>query len=148
MELKDLHDKLIAEGCNRFYIEGIGGLQFDDIECLGSNNGVWEVYYIERGVKNKPSFISESKQKAINYYYKHITNQKHAHIVVFTRFRELLNSKKEILEQAGIETLENNIPHYKEKDDIVYRLFVFNKAIFKAKLLFEEVPYFDEDLKR
>jgi hypothetical protein len=148
MELKDLHDKLIAEGCNRFYIDGIGGLQSDDVECLGFNNGAWEVYYIERGVKNEPLFISENKQEAIKYYYKHITNQEHIHIVVFTRFRKLFNLKKEKLEQAGIKIFENNIPHYKEKDDIIYRLFVINKDIFKAKLLFKDVPYFDEDLKR
>lgn len=48
MELRELYDIFIAEGCNRFYIDGMGGPQSDDVECLGTNSGKWEVYYIER----------------------------------------------------------------------------------------------------
>lgn len=147
MELNELYDKFIAEGCNRFYIDGIGGPLSDDVEHLGLNNGVWEVYYIERGKKSKPILSTINKEEAINFYYNHVIKIEHWHVVAFTRSLDMLNFYKNKLEKNGIRIIQNDIPSFKSTNDRVYRLFVTNKDIFKAKEIFEIVPFFDENLK-
>ena len=44
MCLKDLYEKLIQDGYNNFYIDGIGGPMQDDVPCLGFDNQNWNVY--------------------------------------------------------------------------------------------------------
>lgn len=148
MELGELYNKFIEEGCNRFYIDGIGGPQPDDVECLGLNNGKWEVYYIERGQKSNPIFSTIDKDEAIKFYYDYIMKIEHWHIVAFTRSLNILNSYKNELEKYGVRTIQNDIPDYNITGDRVYRLFVTNKDIFIAKEKLEAVPFFDENLKR
>lgn len=147
MELQELHDKLISEGCNRFCIEGIGEQVYDDVERLGMVDGKWAVYYIERGQKSTPFFSTTSKDDAIDFYYDHIKNIEHWHIVAFTRSAELKEKVKTKLEQSGIRVIQNDIPDYASTGDCVYRIFVTNGDIFKAEKLFEKLPYVDEDLK-
>ncbi len=64
IQLKQLYDKLTSEGCN-FYIEGLGGNTFSDVDVLGLYNGNWEVYYTERGIKYNPIFSSPDKKKKL-----------------------------------------------------------------------------------
>lgn len=97
MDLKNLYDKLISEGCNNFYIEGVGGPSRDDVVCLGLNGGNWEIYYTERGQKSKPSFSTNNKAKAIKYYHDYILEMEHRHMVVFTRSENKFNSIREKL---------------------------------------------------
>lgn len=147
MELKELYDKLIAEGCIRFCIEGVGGQRFDDIERLEMNNGKWEVRYYERGHAWDTLFSSKDKQEAIRFYEDFVMSMHHWHLVVFSRSADIFNSYKLILESHGIRTFQNDIPAYSSAKDHVYRLLVVNKDIFRAKELFEEIPYVDEDIK-
>ncbi|ASB50427.1 hypothetical protein [Alkalitalea saponilacus] len=147
MELKELYKKLIDSGCNRFYIVGIGGPINDDVECLGLHNGIWEVYYIERGQKSKPSFTTTEKDKAIKYYHDYILGQEHWHIIAFTRSLEKFDSYKTELENNGVKIIQNDIPDFKFTGDRVYRLYVTNMDIFKAKKIFKEIPYFDRELE-
>ncbi|MEL1244799.1 hypothetical protein AAEO56_11045 [Flavobacterium sp. DGU11] len=148
MDLKELHDKLVAEGCNRFCIEGIGQQSDDDVEQLGLNDGKWEVRYFERGRAEKTLFSTADKDEAIRYYYNYIMKIEHWHIIAFTRSFDIFNAHKEKLEAAGIKTIQNDIPYYAGPEDRVYRLFVTNKDIFKAREIFDVVPYYDENLKR
>ena len=147
MELKELYKKFIDSGCNRFYINGIGGPIDDDVECLGLQNGIWEVYYIERGQKSNPSFTSTDKEEAINYYHDYILGKQHWHLIAFTRSFEKFDSYKTELENNGIKIIQNDIPDYKFTGDRVYRLFVTNMDIFKAEKILKKVLYFDGDLK-
>jgi hypothetical protein len=148
MELQALHDELIAAGCNRFYIVGIGGPQSDDVECLSVENGEWVVYYTERGQASKPLFSTPDKQKAIQFYYQHILSLEHWHLITFTRSSEIMTSRKQELQAAGIGTIQNDIPSYNRAGDHVFRLFVINKDIFKARQVLAVIPYFDDDLSR
>ena len=147
MELKELYDKLIAEGCNRFCIEGVGEQTLDDVEQLGMNDGKWEVRYFERGQPGTVLFSTPDKEEAIRFY-SHVMKIEHWHLIAFTRSFDIYNTFREKLERAGIRIVQNDIPHYSAPDDRVYRLFVTNKDIFKARILFDTVPYFDENLKR
>ena len=123
MELRELYNKMISEGFNHFYIEGIGGPVFDDVECLGKIGSEWAVYYVERGQKSSPMFTSSSIDEA-------------------------MEERRKTLENQNMRVIQNDIPHYSKTHDRVYRLFVVNKDIFKAKKLFDVIPLYDDDLKR
>lgn len=147
MELKELYEIFIAEGCNRFCIEGVGGQKFDDIERLEFKDGKWEVTYYERGQAGDTLFSSADKDEAIQYYYSHIMKMQHWHLVAFTRSFDVFTSYRFTLESHGIKTIQNDVPGYATSKDHVYRLLVVNKDIFKAIELFGELPYVDEDIK-
>ncbi len=148
MELQELYNKMISEGFNRFYIEGIGGPVCDDVECLGQNGQEWAVYYIERGQKSSPRFTTNSQVEAMDYYYKHVASIEHWHMILFTRSKSLMELRRTELENQNIRVIQNDIPHYSKTGDRIYRLFVVNKDIFRATELFDVIPLYDEDLKR
>jgi len=148
MDLNELYNKLIAEGCNRFFIEGVGGPQKDDVELLAYHNGKWEVAYTERGKRSNPMFSTTDQQEAIRYYYDHVIRQQHMHLVTFTRSAAISDLYKAELEGLNLKVIQNDIPHYKELGDRIFRLFVINKDIFTAKKKMINIPYYDEDLKR
>ena len=83
----------------------------------------------------------------MKYYADFVSKIEHWHLIAFTRSREIFNEFKGKLEKLNIQTIQNDIPHYKVKNDRVYRLFVVNKDIFIAKAHIEAIPYFDSDLK-
>ncbi len=145
MELNELYDQLIAEGCVRFCIEGIGAQSYDDMERLEMKAGQWQVNYYERGQVVETLFSGPDKQEAIRFYYDYVMKIQHWHLVVFTRSLAVFNWHKDILENLGIGTIQNDI---EEEHDYKYRLFVTNKDIFNAKEALDEIPYFDEDLKQ
>lgn len=109
MELQELCDKLISEGCNRFSIEGIGEQVYDDVERLGMVDGKWAVYYMERGQKSTPIFSTTSKDEAIDFYYDYVKKIEHWHIIAFTRSADVIAERKKILENAGIRVVQNAI---------------------------------------
>ncbi|MDR6923632.1 MULTISPECIES: hypothetical protein [Chryseobacterium] len=145
MELNELYNQLIAEGCVRFCIEGVGGQRYDDMERLEMKAGQWQINYYERGQVVETLFSSPDKQEAIRFYHDYVMKIHHCHLVVFTRSLSVFNWYKDILESLDIKTMQNDI---KEDHDYKYRLFVTNKDIFKVKESFDEIPYFDEDLKK
>ncbi len=148
MPLTTLYNKFISEGYTNFYIDGVGGLQTDDVHCLGFTNPNWEVYYIERGQKSEPIFSSTNEEEAIKFYTDFVSRIEHWHLITFTRSAEILNDFKSKLESKNIRTIQNDIPSYKAVGDKVYRLFVVNKDIFTAKEIFKDVPCFDKDLQK
>ena len=147
MDLKNLYNDFLANGYVNFYIDGIGGPMQDDVHRLGFDGSIWEVYYIERGKKSQPIFSTTDKNAAIKYYTDFVSKIEHWHLIAFTRSSEIFNDFKCELEKLNIQTIQNDIPHYKVKNDRVYRLFVVNKDIFIAKAHIEDIPYFDSDLK-
>lgn len=142
-ELKKLYDEFIAEGFNQFYIEGIGGPTSDGIEILGQTNGNWEVCYVENGKKDKPIFSSIHKKEAITFYRNHVSKIKHPHLVAFTRSQVKIEAIKKNLNAHKIEYWQNDIPNYQEVGDTVYRIFVFNKDIFKLKEIDVDMPFIE-----
>jgi hypothetical protein len=146
MELTELYNKFISEGYNNFYIEGVGGPRPDGLHCLGYDNKSWSVYYIERGQKSAPIFITQDKNEAIKYYSDFVSRIEHWHLIAFTRSKEILNDYKLKLEKLDVKTIQNDIPALTKENDIVYRLFVVNKDIIKAKSIYNDIPYFDNDL--
>lgn len=145
-DLYALYEDLIANGCIHFYIQGIDFGYFGDVEALVFEDNIWQVYYTERGVKGKTLFSSDSKKDAIEFYRNHILSIRHSHLIVFTRSIDTLNHFKSLLKQEGIETWQNDMPAYKNRGDHVFRLFVFNKDIFKAKALIGVLPHKDRDM--
>lgn len=67
MELKQLYDTLIAEGCNRFYIDGIGGPQNDDVELLS-----FDIFIAKEKITNIPYVDKdfEAVSKRLKYWQK------------------------------------------------------------------------------
>ncbi len=65
-----------------------------------------------------------------------------------TRNKHKLNEFKDLFNKKNIEYSQNNIPHYNEKNDKVYRLFVYGKDIFKIKKLNNSLPFLDDDCSK
>ena len=145
-DLQELYDKLIAEGCNRFCIEGIGEQLFDDVDRLSFSEGIGEVHYMERGQKSELIF-SADKDTAIKFYHDHILKFRHTHLIACTRSLDLVNTLNQKLDNAALKTVRNDIPSFNSRRDYVYRLFVINKDIFKAREVLSDVPYIDKGLE-
>jgi len=143
-ELKQLHDEFIAQGYNQFYIEGIGGPTSDGTEIFGLNNGNWEICYTERGQKNRPLFSSTNKKEAIDYYRKHVASIKHHHLAAFTRSMKKIEEIKILLGNNSIEYWQNDVSSYTEIGDTVYRIFVFNKDIYRIKDIDRSLPLIEK----
>ena len=149
-KLQNLYEELIEEGCscNNFYIYGINKNVPDDVVCLNSVGQKWEIYYTERNKKSEIFYSTNDLDDAINYYRTFIKDIVHWHLVCFTRSIEIKNKYKKILEINKIKIVENEIPAYNYSGDHVYRLFITNKDILKAKNLFKDIPYYDDKLKK
>lgn len=146
MKLYKLYAKLKKEGCNKFCIIGIGGLE-NDCDCLLKVNGRWEIFYSERGQRSQSVFSTFRIDEAISFYFNHVIKTEHMHIVVSTRSSDLLYKFKSEIEKLGIKIIQNDISNFSEAGDRVYRLFVIKKDIFIVKKKMKFLPYFDEDLK-
>lgn len=146
MELTDLYNKFISEGYTNFYIDGVGGPQQDDVQCLGFDNQIWTVYYVERGQKSKPILSTGDKEQAIKFYSDIVAKIEHWHLIAFSRSIKVLNDYQQKLENLNIRTIQNDIPDLRTTGDRVHRLFVVNKDIFVAKEHFGDIPFFDNDL--
>jgi hypothetical protein len=148
-KLKTLYNELLMEGCNKFYIRDVGGgySSPDGIDMLDYIDNKWCVYYTERGLKHKPIFSSESLDDAIAFYRNHILSIQHWHLIVFSRSKKTIEYYKNKISAEGIEVRQNDIPHYSQVNDRVFRLFVLNKDIFRVREIFQTIPFMDDDLK-
>jgi hypothetical protein len=148
-KLIKLYNELIDEGCdcNSFYIDGISKSIPNDTFCLDNDGQKWKIYYTEMGEKTD-IYSTYDLIDAINYYKKYIMEKvEHWHLICFTRSIKTLDKYRNVLKQNEIEVIENNIPAYKHYGDCVFRIFVNGKDIFRANELFDDIPYYDEDLK-
>ena len=134
MNIHDLEQRLIEEGCNpsSFAIGSRGSAS--DAYCLTHNGQEWQVYYTERGSDNPPEYTSQSEEEACEYFLNFIMKFRHDHCVGFFQFE---SSAKELLlklEEQGLHPFQDKIP-YGGWGDPRYRIFVSGKEIFTAKEL-------------
>ena len=148
MELKALYHDFLANGYTNFYIDGIGGPKRDDVHRLGFDDLNWTVYYSERGIASPPIFSTTDKDEAFKYYTNFVSKIAHWHLIAFTRSNEIVADFKNKLKNLQLKVIQNDIPNYNGKGDVVHRIFVVNKDIFIAKNHIKDIPYFDDDLKK
>ena len=70
MDKKELSNKLLLEKIPQETYSLGGGLPYDKY-CLSNSNGIWEVYYSERGGKFQLKEF-DSEEEACEYFYKWI----------------------------------------------------------------------------
>jgi hypothetical protein len=131
MKASDLKERLIAEGCNEnnFAVLSRG----NDAFCLDKQGNQWIVFYSERGCDSEPIFRSESEEKACEFFFNHVTNQQHWHIVGFFKDEDEARKLEATLLAMGVQPIRNDIPAYKSANDPRYRVFVVGKDIFKVR---------------
>ena len=141
MNSTELKHRLLAEGCSphNFSI-GHGG---SDVFCLEEQDGVWRVFYTERGKASDPIFESPSEEEACGFYFDYITTRiRHDHLVGFFVSEQNAIELEKQLAQNGIPSHRDKIP-YGGWSDPRYRVFVVGKDIFKARAVLGEVPLND-----
>ena len=82
MNIAELQQRLLDEGCSphNFSI-GPGG---SDVYCLEQQDGIWRVFYTERGKEAAPIFESRDEEEACAFYFNYITTKfRHDHLVGF-----------------------------------------------------------------
>jgi hypothetical protein len=142
MNIHELEKRLEEEGCSRtYYSIGSGG---SDVFCLDNQQGIWRVFYTERGHDDDPIFESQSEEEACEFFFTYITTRiRHNHIVGFFKSKEKAEAMTKRLQNHGIPSYRNDIPYGGWKDPR-YRVFVTGKDIFKARELFDSLPIRDE----
>lgn len=136
MDALETYKKLIAEGCNtqNFTIDSHG----NDVYCLRNKNGIWSVFYTERGVDSPPIFSSVSQVEACEFFYDYIMEMEHWHIVGFYKDISLAKAMESKLSSLSIRFVRNDIAAYQEQNDPRFRVFVVGKDIFRFKDVFGE----------
>jgi hypothetical protein len=134
MNVHELKEMLLLEGCNQnsFAINEFINCP-DAIDCLFFRNGQWVVFFFERGKEEAPSFTSDDESEACKYYFELIIKLKHRHIVHVSKNEISILEVEKKLASNNIETIRNNIPAYRFKNDVRYRLYVVGKDIFRAR---------------
>ena len=129
MRINELEQKLLAEGCSKsnFSI----GKSADDCYCITKDGNKWIVYYSERGNDDEPIFRSEDEEMACEFYFKHITEMTHLHIVGFYKQESDAISLENKLSSIAVTAIRNDIPTFSNAKDSRYRVFVKGKDIFK-----------------
>jgi hypothetical protein len=131
MTVSEVYEKLLAEGCNKssFSIHR----SEHDAFCLVKRGDAWVVYYSERGQDYSPEYESSSEEDACQFFYKLVMEQQHWHIVGFFKSESEARALEAKLESIGVEPIRNDIPAYKHRDDLRYRVFVVGKDVFRVK---------------
>jgi hypothetical protein len=138
MNAAELKQRLLEEGCSPYNFSiGHGG---SDVYCLERQDGVWRVFYTERGKADAPIFESPSEQEACEFYFDYITNKiRHNHLVGFFISEQKASNLEAQLAQNGIPSHRDKIP-YGGWSDPRYRVFVVGKDIFRARAVLGEFP--------
>jgi hypothetical protein len=141
MNAAELKQRLLEEGCSphNFSI-GPGG---SDVYCLEHQDGVWRVFYTERGKNDRPIFETKSEAETCEFYFDYITKKiRHDHLVGFFIWEENSIRLGSQLAENGIKSHRDKIP-YGGWSDPRYRVFVVGKDIFRARAVLGEVPVND-----
>jgi hypothetical protein len=131
MKASQVSEKLLAEGCSEsnFVVNGTGS----DVYCLAQRNGVWVVFYTERGQDSPPEFKSKSEEEACQFFYDFIMKMEHWHIVGFFKLESEAEALEAELASIGVPAIRNDIPAYRQRNDPRYRVFVVGKDIFRVR---------------
>lgn len=142
MNIQELERRLVEEGCSTSNYSI--GYRDSDVFCLMNIDGVWKVFYTERGQDQASIFESPSEEAACEFFFKYQTERiRHHHIVGYFKSKERFIALDRQLKSHGLVTWHNHIP-YHGWEDPRFRIFVFGKDIFKAQeLLGEELPIRD-----
>lgn len=87
MKVNELEKRLLEAGCNPIHFAI--GHQDSDVYCLQYQNGVWKVFFTERGKDDPPIYETTEEEEACQFYFEYITTRiRHDHLVgFFTRRR-------------------------------------------------------------
>ena len=148
MNIKELYHRLLAEGCRYFYIvnhphEGTEGVQACGVSALEERNGVWKIFYTERGNCEPPSFKTTSESEACERYYQLVTSYEHRHTVGMFEDKNLALALKDELEAIGISARHRDTIPMKEGRPNVQVVSVVGIDIFKVRELHDELPIKD-----
>lgn len=137
MKAEQLTQKLLAEGCNPNSFAVLS--RNHDAYCLNKNGNEWTVFYSERGSDSDPIFKSTNEEEACEFFYRHMINQEHWHIVGFFKDEADAKNLEAALLAINIKPIRNDIPSYKNANDPRFRIFVVGKDIFKIKEHFGQI---------
>ena len=141
MNIQELERRLEEEACNRAHYSI--GYRDSDVYCLMKIDGLWKVFYTERGLDQETMFESESEEAACEFFFKYQTERiRHDHIVGFFHVHVNAKALAAKLKEHGMDSYENNIP-YRGWHDPRFRVFVIGKDVFKARALLGELPIGD-----
>ena len=141
MNIQELERRLEEEACNRAHYSI--GYRDSDVYCLMKIDGLWKVFYTERGLDQESMFESESEEAACEFFFKYQTERiRHDHIVGFFHVHVNAKALAAKLKEHGMDSYENNIP-YRGWHDPRFRVFVIGKDVFKARALLGELPIGD-----
>lgn len=142
MNIQELERRLIEAGCSRSNYSI--GYRDSDVFCLMQIDGVWRVFYTERGLDQEPLFESRSEAEACEFFFKYQTERiQHVHIVGQFRSKDKADELDARLKRLGLQTWLNHIPH--EHWNVArFRVFVVGMDIFRARLILgAELPLRD-----
>ncbi len=141
MNIQELERRLEEEACNRGHYSI--GYRDSDVYCLMKIDGMWKMFYTERGLDQETMFESESEDEACEYFFKYQTERiRHDHIAGFFQVQANAQALAVKLKEHGIDSHENNIP-YRGWHDPRFRVFVIGKDLFKARAILGELPIRD-----
>ena len=148
MNIEELENRLLEEGCKWFVIppfqhDGVNVALATGVDVLENENGIWKIYFAERGTKKTPIFESSSEKEACDHYYKIITSEEHWHIVGV--YENEINAFKlqEKLENIEVNFRKNSRLPSKDGDPGLIFISVLGKAIFKVRELYSDLPLKD-----
>ena len=143
MNIQELARQLVEEGCNpnNYALEVRGAAS--NAFCLTQVDGVWQVFYTERGVDQTPMFTSPDEAAACAYFYDLMMGMRHDYLVGRFRSEPMAQSLQSTLAQHNIPSHQDSIP-YGGPDNRQYRVFVSGKAIFPARDLLDNIPLEDD----
>ena len=142
MNIRELEQRLIEEGCNPGNYAIGSRDSASDAFCLTHNGQEWQVYYTERGQDSSPEYTSQSEAEACDYFFSFIMKIRHDHLVGFFRSEAAANELKSRLESHGLHPFQDKIPYGGWKDPR-FRVFVSGKEIFPAKDILATIPLRD-----
>jgi hypothetical protein len=141
MNIEELEQCLLEEGCSPYKFSI--GHRGSDVFCLEKQNGIWRIFYTERGSDDPPIFESMSEVEACKFYFDHITKKiRHDHLVGFFISEQRAIELESRLANNGLPSHRDKIP-YGGWIDPRYRVFVVGKDIFRARAVLGEVPLKD-----
>lgn len=141
MNIQELERRLEEEACNKAHYSI--GYRDSDVFCLMKIDGLWKMFYTERGLDQEIMFESESEEAACEFFFKYQTERiRHDHIVGFFHVQANVKPLIAKLGEHGIQAREDAIPYHGWHDPR-FRVFVIGKDVFKARDLLGELPIRD-----
>ena len=142
MKSTDLTPRLLELGCSPHNFSV--GYRGSDVFCLEDQQGLWCVFYTERGGEGEHIFESPDEETACDFFYNYIlTKIQHRHLVGFFKDEARAQDLRAKLRGHGIATEQDKIP-YGGWADPRYRVFVIGKDIFKVRDLLGQLPIMEQ----